>query len=187
MNQTHQSIQIIASDQSVQQSQISDTSIYKQRNNSNFDKKSDNTPDGTKNSNNDKSSKTQLFVGPVFISKEFKENQRVNVVKETKEAVHLIPWLNHLFRRDKPRSLLVSLYICLGVFMMLLETTFIVLAAIFGVSNHVNRDYIDSIGDLYVFLAIGSIVLVSCCMIIRFAGLIIVLKRWKKSLYVVSC
>lgn len=43
------------------------------------------------------------FVGPVFISKEFKENQTVNVVKETKEAVHLIPWLNHLFRRDKPR------------------------------------------------------------------------------------
>ncbi|XP_071122853.1 uncharacterized protein [Mytilus edulis] len=126
------------------------------------------------------------FVGPVFISKEFKENQRVNVVKETKEAVHLIPWLNHLFRRDKPRSLLVSLYICLGVFMMLLETAFIVLAAIFGVSNHVNRDYIYSIGDLYVFLAIGSIVLVSCCMIIRFAGLIIVLKRWKKSLYVIT-
>lgn len=61
MNQTHQSIKKIASDQSVQQSQISDTSIYKQRNNSNFDKKADNTPDGTKNGNNDKSKKNTWF------------------------------------------------------------------------------------------------------------------------------
>ncbi|XP_052067719.1 uncharacterized protein LOC127706996 isoform X2 [Mytilus californianus] len=126
------------------------------------------------------------FVGPILISKEFKENQGVNVAKETKEAMHLVPWLNHLFRRDKPRSLLLSLYICLGVFMMLLEMAYIVLAAIFGMSNHVSRGYIDHIGDLYVFLAIGSIVLVSCCMIIRFAGLIVVLKRWKKSLYVIT-
>ncbi|XP_063417203.1 uncharacterized protein LOC134699538 [Mytilus trossulus] len=126
------------------------------------------------------------FVGPILISKEFKESQRVNVERETKETMHLIPWLNQLVRSDKPRSILISLYICLAVFMMLLETAFIVLAAIFGVSNHVNRDYIDTIGDLYVFLAIGSIVLVSCCMIIRFAGLIIVLKRWKKSLYLIT-
>ncbi|XP_076116454.1 uncharacterized protein LOC143083934 [Mytilus galloprovincialis] len=100
--------------------------------------------------------------------------------------MHLVPWLNHLVRRDKPRSVLLSLYICLAVFMMLLEMAYIVLAAVFSISNHVNRDYIDHIGDLYVFLAIGSIVLVSCFMIVRFAGLIVVLKKWKRSLYVIT-
>lgn len=43
------------------------------------------------------------FIGPILISKEFKESQRLNVERETKETMHLIPWLNQLFRRDKPR------------------------------------------------------------------------------------
>lgn len=43
------------------------------------------------------------FVGPILISKEFKESQRVNDERETKETMHLISWLNHLVRRDKPR------------------------------------------------------------------------------------
>lgn len=47
-------------------------------------------------------SKLQI-VAPIFISKEFKESQRVNVERETKETMHLVPWLNHLVRRDKPR------------------------------------------------------------------------------------